>query len=68
MANLSGPILQLQPSMKILLKVQTFFGKSSKLFINPLAPNSVGGKALDLHHLFVEVTSRGGIEQVITDR
>uniref|UniRef100_A0AAU6NDV1 High mobility group protein n=1 Tax=Populus davidiana x Populus alba var. pyramidalis TaxID=1550601 RepID=A0AAU6NDV1_9ROSI len=49
------------------------FGKSSKLFINPLAPNSckvptVGGKALDLHHLFVEVTSRGGIEKVITDR
>ena len=25
---------------------------------------TVGGKALDLHHLFVEVTSRGGIEQV----
>lgn len=25
---------------------------------------TVGGKALDLHHLFVEVTSRGGIEKV----
>lgn len=25
---------------------------------------TVGGKALDLHCLFVEVTSRGGIEKV----
>ncbi|KAK7401463.1 hypothetical protein VNO78_12972 [Psophocarpus tetragonolobus] len=29
---------------------------------------TVGGKSLDLHHLFVEVTSRGGIEKVIVDR
>ncbi|CAK9180726.1 unnamed protein product [Ilex paraguariensis] len=29
---------------------------------------TVAGKALDLHHLFVEVTSRGGIEKVIRDR
>ncbi|KAF4349103.1 hypothetical protein CsatB_013221 [Cannabis sativa] len=29
---------------------------------------TVGGKALDLHLLFVEVTSRGGLEKVITDR
>lgn len=28
----------------------------------------LGGKSLDLHHLFVEVTSRGGIEKVIRDR
>ncbi|XP_022716604.1 high mobility group B protein 10-like [Durio zibethinus] len=28
----------------------------------------VGGKALDLHQLFVEVTSRGGLEKVIQDR
>ncbi|KAL9321589.1 hypothetical protein ACSQ67_009642 [Phaseolus vulgaris] len=28
----------------------------------------VGGKSLDLHRLFVEVTSRGGIEKVIVDR
>ncbi|XP_016704769.1 high mobility group B protein 10 isoform X3 [Gossypium hirsutum] len=27
----------------------------------------VGGKALDLHQLFVEVTSRGGLEKVIKD-
>ncbi|TYH34950.1 hypothetical protein ES332_D13G160300v1 [Gossypium tomentosum] len=27
----------------------------------------VGGKALDLHELFVEVTSRGGLEKVIKD-
>ncbi|PKI35704.1 high mobility group B protein 10 isoform X2 [Punica granatum] len=29
---------------------------------------TVGGKALDLHRLFVEVTSRGGIEKVTRDR
>ncbi|GMN59855.1 hypothetical protein TIFTF001_028950 [Ficus carica] len=29
---------------------------------------TVGGKALDLHRLFVEVTSRGGLEKVIKDR
>lgn len=29
---------------------------------------TIGGKPLDLHHLFVEVTSRGGIEKVIVDR
>lgn len=29
---------------------------------------TIGGKELDLHRLFVEVTSRGGIEKVIADR
>ncbi|GKV36459.1 hypothetical protein SLEP1_g44589 [Rubroshorea leprosula] len=29
---------------------------------------TVGGKALDLHRLFVEVTARGGLEKVIRDR
>lgn len=29
---------------------------------------TVGGKALDLHRLFVEVTSRGGLGKVIRDR
>ncbi|KAM7495685.1 hypothetical protein LguiB_030294 [Lonicera macranthoides] len=29
---------------------------------------TIGGKTLDLHRLFVEVTSRGGIEKVIRDR
>ncbi|XP_043707467.1 high mobility group B protein 15-like isoform X2 [Telopea speciosissima] len=29
---------------------------------------TIGGKELDLHRLFVEVTSRGGLEQVIRDR
>ncbi|XP_077222959.1 high mobility group B protein 15-like [Tasmannia lanceolata] len=29
---------------------------------------TIGGKALDLHRLFVEVTSRGGLEKVIRDR
>ncbi|KAG5021169.1 hypothetical protein JHK87_017024 [Glycine soja] len=30
--------------------------------------STVGGTPLDLHRLFVEVTSRGGIEKVIVDR
>lgn len=29
---------------------------------------TIGRKALDLHHFFVEVTSRGGLEKVIRDR
>lgn len=29
---------------------------------------TIGGKELELHQLFVEVTSRGGIEKVIADR
>ncbi|KAF8409822.1 hypothetical protein HHK36_005901 [Tetracentron sinense] len=29
---------------------------------------TIGGKPLDLHRLFVEVTSRGGLEKVIRDR
>nr|DAD23948.1 TPA_asm: hypothetical protein HUJ06_025411 [Nelumbo nucifera] len=29
---------------------------------------TIGGKELDLHRLFVEVTSRGGIEQIIKER
>ncbi|KAG9143934.1 hypothetical protein Leryth_016128 [Lithospermum erythrorhizon] len=29
---------------------------------------TLGGKSVDLHQLFVEVTSRGGIEKVIRDR
>ncbi|KAJ4955174.1 hypothetical protein NE237_011957 [Protea cynaroides] len=29
---------------------------------------TIGGKELDLHRLFVEVTSRGGLEQVIRER
>ncbi|KAL1820881.1 hypothetical protein ACET3Z_015750 [Daucus carota] len=29
---------------------------------------TIGGTALDLHRLFVEVTSRGGIEKVVKDR
>ncbi|CAK9251946.1 unnamed protein product [Sphagnum jensenii] len=33
-----------------------------------LAIPKIGGKALDLHFLYVEVTSRGGCQQVIKDR
>ncbi|KAJ4968019.1 hypothetical protein NE237_014720 [Protea cynaroides] len=29
---------------------------------------TIGGKELDLHRLFVEVTSRGGLEQIIRER
>uniref|UniRef100_A0A1J3G1M6 High mobility group B protein 10 n=2 Tax=Noccaea caerulescens TaxID=107243 RepID=A0A1J3G1M6_NOCCA len=35
---------------------------------NTLKVPTVGGTSLDLHRLFVEVTSRGGIEKVIKDR
>lgn len=35
---------------------------------NPLKVPTVGGSSLDLHRLFVEVTSRGGIAKVIKDR
>ncbi|KAJ6417535.1 hypothetical protein OIU84_003292 [Salix udensis] len=45
-------------------KLKAFHQSLGTKFMVP----TVGGKALDLHHLFVEVTSRGGIEQVITDR
>ncbi|KAF1878466.1 hypothetical protein Lal_00047135 [Lupinus albus] len=29
---------------------------------------TIGGRELDLHHLFVQVTSRGGLEKIIRDR
>ncbi|KAH8494891.1 hypothetical protein H0E87_021337 [Populus deltoides] len=45
-------------------KLKAFHQSFGTKFMVP----TVGGKALDLHHLFVEVTSRGGIEKVITDR
>ncbi|KAF8045191.1 hypothetical protein N665_5454s0001, partial [Sinapis alba] len=35
---------------------------------NTLRVPTVGGNTLDLHRLFVEVTSRGGIEKVIKER
>ncbi|KAJ9551257.1 hypothetical protein OSB04_015302 [Centaurea solstitialis] len=28
----------------------------------------IGGRSLDLHRLFIEVTSRGGIEKIVSDR
>lgn len=45
-------------------KLKVFHQSFGTKFMVP----TVGGQALDLHHLFVEVTSRGGIEKVITDR
>ncbi|XP_038689280.1 high mobility group B protein 10 isoform X2 [Tripterygium wilfordii] len=45
-------------------KLKAFHKALGTKFIVP----TVGGKALDLHHLFVEVTSRGGIEKVVRDR
>ncbi|KAJ9187111.1 hypothetical protein P3X46_002606 [Hevea brasiliensis] len=45
-------------------KLKAFHKSFGTKFMVP----TVGGKALDLHHLFVEVTSRGGLEKVIRDR
>ncbi|XP_021906152.1 high mobility group B protein 10 isoform X2 [Carica papaya] len=45
-------------------KLRAFHKSSGNKFKVP----TVGGNALDLHRLFVEVTSRGGIEKVIRDR
>ncbi|OMO83846.1 hypothetical protein CCACVL1_11138 [Corchorus capsularis] len=45
-------------------KLKTFHKSLGQKFKVPV----VGGKALDLHQLFVEVTSRGGLEKVIKDR
>lgn len=45
-------------------KLQDFHSSFHTQFNSP----SIGGTTVDLHRLFVEVTSRGGINQVITDR
>ncbi|XP_027332406.1 high mobility group B protein 10 isoform X2 [Abrus precatorius] len=45
-------------------KLQSFHNSFGTRFKVP----TVGGKPLDLYHLFVEVTSRGGLEKVIVDR
>ncbi|KAJ6894953.1 hypothetical protein NC652_028632 [Populus alba x Populus x berolinensis] len=72
MANLSGPILQLQPKYEDIAQSSDLFWEKLKAFHQSFGTKfmvpTVGGQALDLHHLFVEVTSRGGIEKVITDR
>ncbi|XXG78785.1 hypothetical protein AAC387_Pa08g2652 [Persea americana] len=47
--------------METLEKLHTIMGTK---FMVPI----IGGKELDLHHLFVEVTSRGGLEKVIKER
>ncbi|PSR95238.1 High mobility group B protein [Actinidia chinensis var. chinensis] len=47
-----------------LLKLKGFHDSFGTKFKVP----TIGGRALDLYHLFLEVTSRGGIEKVIRDR
>ncbi|KAI5674619.1 hypothetical protein M9H77_14983 [Catharanthus roseus] len=47
-----------------LQKLQSFHSSFGTKFKVP----TVGGNSLDLHRLFLEVTSRGGIEKVIRDR
>ncbi|XP_027332407.1 high mobility group B protein 10 isoform X3 [Abrus precatorius] len=72
----SRPLTLILPqplSIRTLLVMKNFSGKSFNLFTIHLAPDlskvpTVGGKPLDLYHLFVEVTSRGGLEKVIVDR
>ncbi|XP_021752740.1 high mobility group B protein 10-like isoform X1 [Chenopodium quinoa] len=53
-----------QNSDLFLQKLKDFHSSFYTHFISP----SVGGTTLDLHRLFVEVTSRGGLDQVISDR
>ncbi|KAL7583594.1 high mobility group B protein 10 [Lactuca sativa] len=45
-------------------KLQTFHSLFGTKFKIPI----IGGKSLDLHRLFIEVTSRGGIEKIVSDR
>ncbi|KAG6634812.1 hypothetical protein CIPAW_12G142500 [Carya illinoinensis] len=45
-------------------KLKAFHQSFGTKFMVP----TVGGKPLDLHRLFVEVTSRGGLENIIRDR
>ncbi|XP_006298063.2 high mobility group B protein 10 isoform X1 [Capsella rubella] len=45
-------------------KLRALLGLTSKTLKVP----TVGGNSLDLHRLFIEVTSRGGIERVVKDR
>ncbi|KAL2920775.1 High mobility group B protein 10, partial [Bienertia sinuspersici] len=47
-----------------LQKLKQFHSSFTTNFITP----TLGGTTLDLHRLFVEVTSRGGLDQVINDR
>ncbi|KAL5577741.1 hypothetical protein UlMin_019440 [Ulmus minor] len=53
-----------QSSHLFLEKLQDFHTSFGTKFLVPI----VGGKPLDLHCLFVQVTNRGGLEKVITDR
>ncbi|XP_065863028.1 high mobility group B protein 10 [Euphorbia lathyris] len=43
-------------------------GAFHRSFATKFTVPTVGGKSLDLYQLFVEVTSRGGLEKVIRDR
>lgn len=45
-------------------KLQIFHSAFGTKFKIPI----IGGKSLDLHRLFIEVTSRGGIEKIVSDR
>ncbi|KAI3708751.1 hypothetical protein L2E82_38168 [Cichorium intybus] len=45
-------------------KLQIFHSVFGTKFKIPI----IGGKSLDLHRLFIEVTSRGGIEKIVSDR
>lgn len=47
-----------------LQKLRSFHASFGTKFKMPI----VGGNPLDLHRLFIEVTSRGGIEKVVRDR
>lgn len=54
----------IQNSLLFLDKLHNFHSSFGSKFKVP----TIGGTPLDLHRLFVEVTSRGGIEKVVKDR
>lgn len=54
----------IQNSLLFLEKLHNFHASFGSKFKVP----TIGGTALDLHRLFVEVTSRGGIEKIVKDR
>ncbi|KAK9077634.1 hypothetical protein SSX86_005971 [Deinandra increscens subsp. villosa] len=53
---------------KLQLFHSVFGTKFNILFSHVLRIPVIGGSSLDLHRLFIEVTSRGGIEKIVSDR
>ncbi|KAI3703756.1 hypothetical protein L1987_73951 [Smallanthus sonchifolius] len=61
-----------QASYEQITQNPQFFLEKLQLFHSDFGTNFkipfIGGSSLDLHRLFIEVTSRGGIEKIVSDR